>query len=251
MNSDIDDIFKGRINELAAASALSGRFTFTDFLTPAQRSYILKNERSLPAEINFFGGYEAAERVIAGFGSLAESEYEVPYPISILHIRARNTKFSDKLTHRDFLGAVLNLGIERKLTGDILTNKDEGWIFVLSHIADFIEENLTQVKHTSVAVSRVLSLPDALISSPESVYIITPSLRLDAVISKVFCFSRKDAEKLIASEKVFVNSLVKTKSTYELKEGDLVSARGFGRFRYKESRGDTRKGNMKILVEKF
>lgn len=246
-----DDIFEGRIEELARAAAGRGCFMFSDFLNPAQQSYVLSVKKNLPAEVSFFGGYETAERVIARFGCEEEAGYAVQYPIILLHISPLNMKFSDKLTHRDFLGAVLNLGIDRRLTGDILTDGKEGWLFAREHIAGFIEESLTRVKHTSVFVSRADKLPEGLVPEPAAVSLIVPSLRLDAVISKSFGLSRKEVQNLLNSEKIFVNSRIQEKASYILKENDLVSVRGSGRLKYIETAGITKKENIKITVLKY
>ena len=251
MQTDIDEIFKGRIHELAELSANGNCCMFTDFLNMAEQSYILTEQRSLPASAVFFGGYCSAERVIARFGNIDEPGYDVPFPITILHISPLNRKFSDKLTHRDFLGAVLNLGIDRKLTGDILTDGTDGWIFVRDHIAGFIEESLTHIKHTSVKAVKAENIPEGIIHEPETISLTVPSLRLDAVISKAFNISRKEADRLLASEKICINSIIRLKASDILKEGDLISVRGLGRIRYIETSGDTRKGNLKILIEKF
>lgn len=246
-----DDIFKGRIRELASAAAYGGRFCFTDFLNAAELSYVKSIQSSLPCDVSFSGGYETAERVIARFGSAKELGYEEEFPIVVIHISPLNPRFSDKLTHRDFLGAAVNLGIDRRLTGDILTDGTQAWLFAEAHIAPFIEENLTRVKHTAVSAKKTAKIPDGIISAPEEICVICPSLRLDAVISKVFNISRKEADNLFAAEKIFVNSVVQTKPSHVLKEGDTVSARGLGRFKYIESAGDTRKGNIKIRIMKY
>lgn len=251
MQTGSDEIFKGRIRDLAYTAAYDGRPCFTDFLTPAQLSYVRSCQKDLPCSVSFFGGYETAERVMSGFGSADEPVCEEDFPISVIHICPLNLRFSDKLTHRDFLGAVLNLKIDRRLTGDILTDGAQAWIFAEDHIVNFIEENLTRVKHTSVSAKRAEKIPEGIISAPEEFFLITSSLRLDSVISKVFNLSRKETDKLFASEKIFINSIVQTKPSRILKEGDIVSARGFGRFRFIECTGETRKGNIKILIEKY
>lgn len=251
MQADTDGIFKGRINELAKAAAGSGRFMFTDFLNMAQQSYILTNQKNLPAQVDFFGGYTGAERVIAAFFSPDDSGCEIPFPVEIIRISPLKPGASCTLLHRDFLGAVLNLGIDRKLTGDILTDGTQGWIFVREHIAPFIEESLSRVKNTAVCAQKVQSIPEGIIRAPEAVTLIVPSLRLDVLVSKALNLQRKDAEKLINSEKVFINSIILTKTSHTVKPGDLVSVRGHGRFRFSKTSGTTKKGNLKIIVEKY
>lgn len=251
MSADPDDILRGRAEELARASAGRGCFMFTDFLTTAQQSLLLCLQGSLPVQTFFFGGYECAERVMARFGSPQELGYEEPFPIIILKISPLNARFSDRLTHRDFLGALLNLGIERRLIGDILTDGTCACVFASARIAPFIEESLTRVKHTPVSVAKADAVPAGFIRAPEEVSVVVSSLRLDAVISRVYNLSRKEVQALLAAEKIFINSRVQTRPAYMIKENDLISVRGRGRFRFKMAAAQTRKGNLRILIDKY
>lgn len=251
MSEISDDIFKGRIRDLSWAAAQKNCFAFSDFLTPAQRSDVLGMRSSLPSGVSFWGGYEDAERVMARFGSVQDLGYEEPYPMVILQISPENEKFCDDMTHRDFLGALLNLGIDRKLTGDILTDGKSAYVFVQDHIASFICDSLERVKHTSVKVCEVSEIPETLFKTPENARVTVPSLRLDAVISKAFNLPRSVVSGLIRQQKVFVNSRMALKDSLFLKEGDLVSVRGHGRFRYLESLHPTKKGNLVILIDKY
>ena len=251
MSSDSEHIFRARIDELARTAAGRDCFTFTDFLNPAEQSYVLEAAAHFCVPVVCTGGFDQAERVIARFGSPEELGYVADFPIALLHIRPLNVKFSDTLGHRDYLGAVLNLGIDRKYTGDILTDGTEGWLFAAEHMAPFIAENLTRVCHTIVTAGRADRLPEGLVHEPERITFVVPSLRLDAVIARAYGMSRKEVLSLFAAEKVFVNSRIRMKPAYELKEGDLISVRGYGRFRYCSMCGDTRKGNLRIAVDRY
>ena len=99
------------------------------------------------------GGYQDAERVMLRFGGEELMGYEEEFPISCLKVSPVSAKFADVLTHRDYLGALMNLGIERDRLGDILIAGNEAFIFCTSSMADFITENLVKVKHTSVSCS--------------------------------------------------------------------------------------------------
>ena len=251
MSVDSEHIFRARIEELARTAAERNCYIFTDFLNPAEQSFVLSAERYLPVPVTCSGGWARAERVMARFGPAEEAEYEMPFPIALLRISPLNARFSDTLSHRDFLGAVMNLGIDRRFTGDILTDGTEGWLFAAEHMAPFIAENLTRVRHTVVSVSRADALPKGLVSEPEQMILITPSLRLDAVIAKAYHLSRRETDGLLAAEKIFVNSRLQKKGTCILREGDLVSVRGHGRIRYLHESGNTRKGNLRITVERY
>lgn len=236
---------------MAQTAYTSNCYIFSDFLTLAEQSDVLAMEKELPAAVTFFGGYDGGERCMARFGTEEELGYEVPFPITVLKVSPVNAKFSDKMTHRDYLGAILNLGIERKVVGDILTDGTEGYVFVSSNMAGFISESLERVKHTSVKVSETNDVPEQFVSAPKESFYIVPSLRIDAVISKIYNVSRKEAQQAVTSGHVFINSRTAMQYTYQLEEKDLVSVRGFGRFRFKGVVSDTRKGNLKIAAEVY
>ena len=107
------ELLKKRFIELANRAYNSGVYTFTDFLGLAEQSAfseIKKELRGIP--YTAFGGAVGAERVMIRFGSEEVCSYEQPFPISVVKIEPSSQKFADKLTHRDFLGSILNLGIE-------------------------------------------------------------------------------------------------------------------------------------------
>lgn len=105
---------KNRIRELADKSYNQNQYTFTGFLGLAEQDALWQVEREVKfAGITLYGGREEAERKILRFGSEAELGYEQPFPICCIRISSLSAKFADKLSHRDYLGALMNLGIER------------------------------------------------------------------------------------------------------------------------------------------
>ena len=114
-----DDIrFRKRIEELQQNAYRNSLFLFTDFLNETE----LEEAAEILGDsgISSSGGWDGAERRMLRFGSEEDMGYTVPFPITIIRISPLLDKFSDEFTHRDFLGAVLNLGIERSVIGDIL-----------------------------------------------------------------------------------------------------------------------------------
>ena len=107
-----------------------------------------------------FGGSESSERQIIRFGSPEIFGYDDSFPISILKIAPLTPKFAQELEHRDYLGAIMNLGIERSLIGDILIKEKDAYIYCMNHIAEFITDNLTTVKHNHVRASVCDEIPD-------------------------------------------------------------------------------------------
>lgn len=231
-----------RLNELYNRAFDRGYTTFSEFLNLEEQS-VLENS-FLPCVK--FGGYQTAERIVAAFGDDAEN---AAFPISVLQISPSNEKFSDSLTHRDFLGGLMNLGIKRELLGDIVLNGNTAYVFCLVQIKDYIIQNLTRIKHTTVKVKELDALPETAVNEPKSVELVVPSLRLDAVVSAVYKLSRKDSCNLINSDKVFINSRQIKNTSCQLKQEDIVSVRGFGRFKFVDQLRTTKKDRLVIALD--
>lgn len=250
MNKE-DEILLKHFKDLSAKSYNSNIYTFTNFLAVNELAVLYEHEREFKAsgfEIN--GGYDDAERVMVRFGNKEEFGYEEEYPISILEIAPLMEKFSDDLTHRDFLGALMNIGIEREMLGDIVVASKKAYLICHSNMKDFIIENLSKVKHTSVKLKELESVPETLRPAPVEKVLQVQSVRLDAVIAHTYNLSRSQSVELFLSKKVFLNGRQCENVSEDLKPGDKITVRGFGRFVYVETIGTSRKGkeNIKILI---
>ena len=238
---------KNRFHDLADKSFQQGIFTFTGFLGLSGQDIFWKEEPGLKYacyEIN--GGCEDADRVVIRFGSASELGYEVPFPIVCIHIAPLQAKFADELSHRDFLGALMNLGIERGTLGDIKTGEREAYLFCLDTVAEFICENLTRIKHTNVKCSVVKEPGRVLKEEPETVNIQVQALRADAVLARVYGMSRERSLELFRAGKVYVDGRLCENNARVLKAGETVSARGFGKFVLRGEARETRKGKLSV-----
>ena len=140
-----EELVKKRFRELADKAYNSNTYTFTGFLGLAEISYFYELERELCyVPVTAFGGSESCERVILRFGSEELFGYVEDFPITCLKIQPLMQKFADDLSHRDFLGALMNLGIERSVLGDIIIKDNEGYLFCTNAIAPYIVENLSR-----------------------------------------------------------------------------------------------------------
>lgn len=248
----MDDFFIRRLADLAEQADRTGRFTFTGFLTEAEYAQFCAVRGSLPHCGNsVFGGYENAERVMLRFGDTALLGYDEPFPIVCIHIAPAQEKFADNLTHRDFLGAVMHLGIERSEIGDILVHEKHAFLFCRETMADYICRNIDRIKHTTVRCEMTNSLPAEIAPKTEHLTVQAASLRLDGVIAKLCRISRGDCNALFRAGKVFVNGALTEQNSGVLKEGDKVSVRGYGKFRFLGVEGTTRKGNLVLGIEKY
>ncbi|MCQ2539787.1 MAG: YlmH/Sll1252 family protein [Acetatifactor sp.] len=240
---------KNRFHDLADRSYTQGVFTFTGFLGLGEQDIFWQEEGKLRyAGYQMNGGCERADRVVLRFGSEQELGYEVPFPIVCIHIKPLQQKFADDLSHRDFLGALMNLGIERSTIGDIKVGEKQAYLFCLDSIAEYICDNLTQVRHTHVSCQVTESLEEFPEEEPEYLTIQVQSMRVDAVISKVYNLSREKSLVLFKSGKVYVNGRLCENNSRLLKQGEVVNARGFGKFTLSGDCRETRKGKLAVVV---
>lgn len=238
---------KNRFHDLADKAFRQGIFTFTGFLGLSGQDVFWREEPGLKyACYEIKGGCEDAERVVIRFGSVEELGYEMPFPIACIHIEPLQAKFADELSHRDFLGALMNLGIERGTLGDIKAGDKEAYLFCLDSIAEFICKNLTQIKHTHVKCSVVAEAGSIPKEEPATVNIQVQALRVDAVLAKVYGMSRERSLELFRAGKVYVDGRLCENNSRILKAGEAVNARGFGKFILKGEARETRKGKLSV-----
>lgn len=250
--SEDSGLIKKRLTELAKKSYMGGYYTFTPFLGLLEQSLfheILPEIKGI--KYTAFGGTEGAERVMIRFGSSEDLGYEEEFPIAVLKIAPKSEKFADRLTHRDFLGSIMNLGIERETLGDIIIINNVGYLFVKDDLAEFISDSLTKIKHTDVNVTLASELPEGELYRTETRKIQLSSERLDAVLAKVFSLSRDDAQSLFKRSLVFVNGRCTESVSYTPKAGDVISARGYGRLIYRGYDSTSKKGKLNVLVEVY
>lgn len=238
---------KNRFHDLADRSYAQGVFTFTGFLGLGEQDAFWQEEPKLKyAGYTVYGGCENADRVMVRFGNAEEFGYDVPFPIICIHIRPLLSKFADDLTHRDFLGALMNLGIDRSTIGDIKVGEKQAYLFCQDTIGEFICESLSKVRHTSVKCSVTENARDLAQEEPKIVCIQVQSVRVDAVLSRVYNMSREKSLELFRAGKVFVNGRLCENNARILKAGEVVNARGYGKFRLEEGTRETRKGKLAI-----
>lgn len=247
-----EDFIKKRIRDLANQSYHTGQYTYTSFLTPTEQDLYFQMEQELGmVKGMLFGGVDGCERQILRFGDEESLGYDTGFPICCIEIIPVLPKFSDSLSHRDFLGALMNLGIERNTLGDIMQRENTAYLFCLEKMADFIVENLDRIKHTSVKCRRLEQMPEAVKPQREPVHLVVPSLRMDVVIAKLYHLSRSQSIHLFQEKKVFVNGRQMEGNSAALKEKDIVSVRGYGKFQCDGVTGETKKGKLNLQLSRY
>ncbi len=242
-------ILQNRIEELAQRSYGQNIYTFTDFLTLSQIDLCLSMTSRLEyAGMTFFGGAAHCDRKVLRFGKQEQMGYEEPFPIVCLEIQPLAEKFAKELTHRDYLGALMNLGIQRENLGDIFVSGKKAYLFCLERIAPFLMEELHQAGRNPVKAV-VTETPKELLQREKKVEaVLASSARLDGIIAKLYHFSRSQSLELFQEKKVYVNSRICENKSYSLKEGDIVSVRGYGKFQFDGDLYETKKGKFSFQV---
>ena len=233
------------------AACKNGSPAFTDFMDPARCAAFLQVLNStkifqVVSDTNHLkcvphGGYENAERKIIGFFPGEVADFPI-VPVAVTY----NQRFSKAPTHRDYLGAVLGLGLDRGKIGDIRLGESGAVMYVAEDVAHFIAENLSQVGRVSVKAEAGCE-PEGLETAGQSRRITVPSMRLDAVLGSTLNLSRGKASLLIESEKVFVNWKI-AKKTYNVAVGDAITVRGVGRVSVDALGGNTKKDRIVLEV---
>lgn len=244
-----EQILAGRLSDLAKLCYNRNIPVFSSFLNLNEQNILDISKKDF-ARVTVLtdGGYECAERKIAVF--LPYADYDYKLPVELIKIEA-DKRFADTLTHRDFLGALMNLGIERSLLGDIIIFDGAAYVFCLEKIADFIEQNLTRVRNDYVRCTRNCTLDKDFSPSYKEITGSVASLRLDAVISLAFNESRSHSVSYIEDGLVFVNGRLITTNAYNLKEGEIISVRGRGRFKYMYTKSETKKGRYMVVLNLY
>lgn len=223
--------------------------THTGFLSLAEQAVL---ERSHPQGL-LWGGYEDAERKLMVF--LPDWLEEVPgegedCPLAVL--RVTPAKGSPQLSHRDYLGAMLGLGVERSVAGDILVREDGADILVLRDMAAFLLQEYTQAGRAALQteilpLSGLRQAPVKIAEKRDTV----ASLRLDCVLASMFSLSRGAAQEAVRQGLVAVNGRLALKADALLGEGDKVSLRGKGKAVLKEIGGKSRKDRDCIVFARY
>lgn len=223
----------------------------TDFLNPYEiRNAISIVNHDKDLKYTLKGGYNGAERSVLFIYPDYYNFEELEIGLTYLEVRG-NFKFTS-ISHRDYLGSLLSLGIKREKIGDILVHDDYCQIIVDSDIADFIMFNYNRIKNNKVKVTKIdkvdLLPPD--VKFDEKIFSVS-SLRLDSIVAGSFNLPRQEAMKLINSGYVKVDYEPIYSVSKNLEEGSIVSVRKKGRFIFDKILGVSKKDKLRVKINKF
>lgn len=240
-----------RVQDLAERCERTQAMTHSSFLTPAEQYDIRQRyARNSGNSLRFGGGYPGAERQVACFVPDWFPEEDDPSEEILACVKI--TAGFGTPGHRDYLGSVLGLGIKREWIGDILIFDDTAYIVCLKPVNETLLSDLDHVSRYGV---RCEPAPLSAIPAPEKkVKIVTftvQSPRFDAVVGAVFGISRSHAVRLIAGGAASLNYAECTKNDAAVREGDIISVRGYGKAKMLSPSGQSRKGRTFLSAERY
>ena len=247
--TDEDKILVSRVIDAVTATMDKNIIRNTQFLNGHEINLAKKVADSFGVNYGFYGGYDEAERrMLVCYPDFLYPEDE-DVPIKVIKACTKN---KSRLSHRDYMGAVLNLGIKREKIGDIVVCDDCGYIFCTDDIADYIVAQIEKIGNCGVLLTvsdfTNVSVP------PKKFKEITDSvnsIRLDAIVSAGTGLSRTEAANLISRGGVSVNWEIKDKNDYKPQEGDMLSVHGHGRILFYKIGGTSKKGRVFVTLRRY
>ena len=245
--NDEERVLTKHIADLARA-ALYGAPRLTGFLSDREQELAAAAYAKSGAVGVFFGGYEGAERKLLLLS--AEPQEAPQFPLECLSVLAPHQERA--LTHRDYLGAVLSLGLRREAVGDLLVSPQGAQIYCTPAAAALIEAELTSVGRCAVQIQRGgEQAAQEHAGQPQEQTVTVPSLRLDAVLAAVLRVSRADAAGLIKTGVVSVNHIETARVHYEVYESDTIRVRGYGKFKVCCVGAQSKKGRTFLTICRY
>ena len=235
---------KKRFIDLSKRAEDKNIVTFSNFLNLNELNIFHQISKELSSSFEVFGGYDYAERQMVAF--LPDALYYVwEYPMHALRFTPSHPKFAEALTHRDVLGALMNLGIRREMLGDILFLSDGIVVFCIDSVTDYLIQHCCKIRHTNVTVEQILITDFQYQPRFIEKDGIVSSLRLDTILADICKLPRSAAQKIISEGNAFINSKKIQQNDYNCQNGDILSVRHVGKFQIETTDKVTKKGRIR------
>lgn len=246
---ETDALLKARFQDAVRLCQAHNYPHFLGFLDERQQAYLQPFlHQGQDIMFSFYGGHADAERAVLGIFPPYMEPDEQEFPLETVGFSFRK---GVSLSHRDFLGTLLSCGVKREKVGDILCGDGLAVAIVYEDIAPFLEGQITKVGGEGVAITRPYKGPLPAMHAYKEIRDTIASPRLDAAVKVAAGISREAAVRLILSGAVAVNHVPCQETSFSIKEGDLLSIRGQGRFRISVLGPETRKGRLFLTILKY
>ncbi|MFA6939466.1 MAG: YlmH/Sll1252 family protein [Clostridiaceae bacterium] len=231
-------------NDIISAESNNYPAVSKDFLTPNVWKTIIECKKQLNINVRTYGVFEESERRTLIFNSKGN------FGVKLVKIE-NNNKFIS-LSHRDYLGGVLSLGIKRQKLGDFILKDNVCYFPCKEEIAEYLSDNIKTIGNTKVKVSLIdKEAVNLLIIDYDDIAIEVPSLRLDSIVSEITKSSRNEGVNLIKRGFVFYNYSEADDKSRMISLNSVITIRGYGKYKIEDEIGKTKKGNIKIYIKKY
>lgn len=235
----------------------SNKIVNTEFLSIYQKEIIQKKLNEIGAKnYIFFGGYDDAEGKIL---IIYPEKFDIDIVIKNLKniikvIKIKLPKVLEgKYQHRDYLGSIMQMGLNRNRIGDIIVYDDKAYIVVLKENAEYLINYISDLKKFKKSKIELIDYQEMEVKPIEfeEFSILVSSMRLDNFVSEISKISRSKTEEMLKTEKIYINSKTETKASRAVKENDILVIRGKGKFLVDEIIGENKKGKIIVNVKKY
>lgn len=257
MENKEEKIILAKLNDKIRLCKTKNKLVNTEFLNMYQENIIRKELERIKAK-NYIltGGYSEAEsKILIMYPEKITEEIakeNITNIIKVIKIQLPNEQ-KGKYQHRDYLGTIMQFGLERERIGDIIVYEDEAYVIVLSENAQYIKDSLQTTKKFKKSKIEIIDIVEMKVKKPEfeEIKISVSSQRLDNFISEICKISRSETTRLIESELVSINCKIETKQTKTVETGDVLIIRGKGKFIVSDFLDINRKGKQVVIVKKY
>jgi len=258
-SSDTEKILLAKVLDKIELAKTKNKIVSTNFLDEHEQKVALDLlKKAKIKNYVFFGGIDNAERkIIIIYPEKLSSIFDEDIPnkeeyINLIRIQLPK-QLSGKYTHRDYLGGVMKTGIAREKIGDIIVYDEGADILVIPEITKYLQYNLPELTRFSKAKIKIENLANIKQKEEkfEELEIIVPSMRLDSIISELIRVSRNKGTDIIRQERVFVNFIEEVRISKEVKEEDIITIRGKGRYKIIGILRKTKNNRIVVKVQKY
>lgn len=247
MIAKTDEYFKSKITHLYDSVQRDCYPKFSAFLDTHQYSLahqVLNHKQG----VSYSGGYEQADRqMLCVYPDYIQPD-DLTYPIAVLQLRYKK---EHPIGHRDVLGSLMALQIKRETVGDIIVSDGLIELILMDHLADFVQSEIQKIGRVGVTITRVPTVTLANIPKFQSITGTVSSMRLDSMIALATRLSRGKAVQLLGQGKVLVNHCEVTASDFAVKQSDILTIRGFGKYVIASEPQLTRKMRYHITIHQY
>lgn len=227
----------------------SGLPQYIGFLSEEDIDFIGAYLNKRHVSFDSFGGITDSERrYISVYDDYAPEYYE--YPIAVLKIEL--SKNSKEQTHRNYLGSILGLGLDRKVIGDIIVEGHLAYVAVNCDFVQFLKSELIKISNEYCTVTELDDYSQVVRKTDfKEITVSVSSNRLDAIVSELTNLSREKSKELIVKGFVTVNGEEATSPVKEFKPDSKISVRKFGKFIFVAAQGNTKSGRLRLTFKKY